>query len=108
MNFLILFVIFLTLCEEMVNLQTLTKKTPLSIYEYSFDLQSSATKTIFFLYALMRQPPSELSVKSPNCFGCCRKDSELVWFVLVGFDLRQHTSEANVKVSSRSNLFWLF
>ena len=53
MNFLILFVIFLTLCEEMVNLQTLTKKTPLSIYEYSFDLQSSATKTIFFLYALM-------------------------------------------------------
>ena len=53
MNFLILFVIFLTLCEEMVNLQTLTKKTPLSIYEYSFDLQSSATKTIFFLYALI-------------------------------------------------------
>ena len=56
MNFLILFVIFLTLCEEMVNLQTLTKKTPLSIYEYSFDLQSSATKTIFFLYALVSQP----------------------------------------------------
>ena len=53
MNFLILFVIFLTLCEEMVNLQTLTKKTPLSIYEYSFDLQPPWTKTIFFLYALM-------------------------------------------------------
>ena len=53
MNFLILFVIFLTLCEEMVNLQTLTKKTPLSIYEYSFDLQPPATKTIFFLYALL-------------------------------------------------------
>ena len=47
MNFLILFVIFLTLCEEMVNLQTLTKKTPLSIYEYSFDLQPPWTKTIF-------------------------------------------------------------
>ena len=63
MNFLILFVIFLTLCEEMVNLQTLTKKTPLSIYEYSFDLQSSATKTIFFLYALMRPTCPPISTR---------------------------------------------
>ena len=29
------------------------EKTPLSIYEYSFDLQPPWTKTIFFLYALM-------------------------------------------------------
>ena len=27
---------------------------------------------------------------------------------MVRFGLRQHTSEASVKVSSRSNLFWLF
>ena len=67
MNFLILFVIFLTLCEEMVNLQTLTKKTPLSIYEYSFDLQSSATKTIFFLYGLV----SHTIVPKAVCPKCC-------------------------------------
>ena len=47
------------------------------------------------------------------CFGCFREDLESVWFAIVWigkvwFDLRQHQSEASVKVSSRSGLFWLF
>ena len=46
-------------------------------------------------------------------FGGFREDLELVWFAIVWigkvwFDLRQHQSEASVKVSSRSGLFWLF
>ena len=32
----------------------------------------------------------------------------MVWFGMVRFGLRQHPSEASAKVSSRSNLFWLF
>ena len=33
---------------------------------------------------------------------------ELVRLGMVRFGLRQHPSEESVKVSSRSNLFWLF
>ena len=32
----------------------------------------------------------------------------MVWIGMVWFDLRQHPSEASVKVSSRSDFFWLF
>ena len=37
-----------------------------------------------------------------------REDLVLVWFGMVRFGLRQHPSEAFVKFSSRSNLFWMF
>ena len=42
-----------------------------------------------------------------------REDLELVWIAIVSIgmvwsDLRQHPSEASVKASSRSDLFWLF
>ena len=32
----------------------------------------------------------------------------MVWFFMVWFGLRQHPSEASVKVSSRSALVWWF
>ncbi len=32
----------------------------------------------------------------------------MVWFFMVWFGLRQHPSEASVKVSSRSDLVWRF
>jgi len=67
-----------------------------------------------------RQHPSEASVKislRSDFFGCFRENSVLVWFGIVWFSLfwlgmirfglRQHPN-ASMKVSSRSNLFWLF
>ena len=47
------------------------------------------------------------------CVGSFREDLVLIWFGMVWlsmirFGLRQHPSEASVKVSSRSDLFWLF
>ena len=44
------------------------EKTPLSIYEYSFDLQPPWTKTIFFLYALMCHKIKKLSNRLMNHF----------------------------------------
>ena len=46
------------------------------------------------------------------CVGSFREDLVLIWFGMVWlsmirFGLRQHPSEASVKVSSKSNFFWL-
>ena len=42
-------------------------------------------------------------------FGCVWFEFEsLVWFCMVWFGLRQHPSEASVKVSSRSDLVWRY
>ena len=41
-------------------------------------------------------------------FGGFREGLVLIWFVMVRFGSREHPSEASVKVSSRSDLFWLF
>ena len=65
MNFLILIVIFLTLCEEMVKLQTLTKKHH---YLFMSIALIYSDKNYFFLYDLMWQSPWQLLVHFSNYF----------------------------------------
>ena len=50
--------------------------------------------------------------QDPTCFGCFREDLQLVqfgmfWFGMVWYGLRQHPSKATLKISSKSDLFWL-